>query len=692
MADGVYSQANRPAKLTTALGPDVLLLEAFTATERLSEPFTIVADVVAKRPVAVHDLLGTDCGIEVVGGEAQARHFSGRLWDYSEVGWSKTGLHYRLTLRPRLAFCGLNRRSRIFQQKSVPDILKAVLAGVDCQFDLTAKYEPLDYCVQYQESDLDFVSRLLEKEGIYYFFSHADRQHTLHLTDTLNAHPDLPGSHPVTEKGRFAYDDYGFWSLVERRSVAPTKVVVDDFDFAAPTAKLANEKQVGEADLTTGRAHAAVGSASWSEGAEHYYFPADVLFSPTDPTGGEVPSAHSKAGVEARRYAELRLQSERRQVARSFATGNVFAAAVGRFIHMPVQDGPDGESGSGRRDRHLIVASIHRYAGGGYRSGSGSDDPMTVELELMPRDLPYRPGRKTPRPRVLGPQTAIVVGPPGDEIFVDKYGRIKVQFHWDREGKQDASSSCWLRVAQWSAGRQWGSVMLPRIGQEVIVEFLDGDPDRPIVVGAVYNGENMPPETLPDKQTVQGIKTRSTKGGGGWNELLFDDKKGSEKVSFRAQKDYVAVIDKGDETRTLKEGNRTTTIEKGNETYDLKMGNRTETIDKGNDKLTLNQGNHTLALKMGNREATLDMGNDTLTLKMGNRSVKLDLGSDTTEAMQSIELKVGANSVKIDQTGVTIKGIMVKVEGTAMLEAKAPMLQSSGTGMHIIQGGLVKIN
>jgi type VI secretion system secreted protein VgrG len=313
----------------------------------------------------------------------------------------------------------------------------------------------------------------------------------------------------------------------------------------------------------------------------------------------------------------------------------------------------------------------------------------------------------------------VVVGKSGEEIWTDKYGRIKVQFHWDRYGKNDENSSCWVRVAQVWAGKQWGAMFIPRVGQEVLVDFLEGDPDRPIVTGGVYNADQMPPYALPENQTQSGLKTRSTKAGDekSFNELRFEDKKGAEQIYFHAEKDFERVVenndslkvgfekkDKGDQSiavfnnRTLSVGddaasdgsetvtikkNRTATLKEGDESLTVKMGDRTVKLDQGNDSLTLAQGNRTVKL---------DGGNDSLTLTQGNRTVKLTAGKCTIEAGQGITLKVGANSIEITQQGITIKGLQTQVQGTAQLTLSGPMTTVKGDGMLTLQGGLVKIN
>jgi type VI secretion system secreted protein VgrG len=292
---------------------------------------------------------------------------------------------------------------------------------------------------------------------------------------------------------------------------------------------------------------------------------------------------------------------------------------------------------------------------------------------------------------------------------------VKVQFHWDREGKNNEESSCWVRVSHPTAGKNWGWISLPRIGQEVIVSFLEGNPDRPIITGRVYNGEQMPPYTLPANQTQSGMKTRSSKQGTAENfhEIRFEDKKDSEEVYVHAEKDFNCVIennetrkigltkkDKGDQTVeiqnnrtvTLNEGNDTLTVKKGNRVTNVDTGNNTLNVKKGNRETNVNTGNNTLTVKQGNQTVNVNTGNDTKNVKMGNHLVKVSAGKSTIEAMQSIELKVGSNSVKIDQTGVTIKGLMVKIEATTTLDAKGLKTSLNGDAMLTLKGGITMIN
>ncbi|WP_374942761.1 type VI secretion system Vgr family protein [Sphingomonas sp.] len=679
---GTYTQDNRIGRLTTELGKDELLIVGLTASERLSESYTVTIDAFSEQPQPLHKLLGTAIGVAFTSGTDMMvnRDFAGVLWEYNELGRDDRGHNYRLVLRPALDFLTLNRRNRIFQNKSAVDIVKSLLA-VPYQAKLDGTYDPLEYCVQYQESDFDFISRMMEYEGIYYHYEHSGDSSKLVLVDSSNAHDDLaPASVKVMSEAS-RRPDAPIWSVTERRALGPAKVTVADYDFEAPSTEFLKSKAAAKilGEPTKRGGQTAEGSApAWGAAAEVYDFPGKIIYKTND------PAAKNKQSATASRYSALWLDAHRRRMARSFAEGALFSAAVGRRLTLNYEDGTSTE--------YLIVGTAHDYSAPSYDSGEG-EETFGCTLELMPATEQYRPAMVTPRPRILGPQTALVVGPAGEEIYTDKYGRIKVQFPWDREGKKDEKASCFIRVVQAAAGQAWGSFSLPRIGQEVVVTFLDGDPDRPLVTGAVYNGNNPTPATLPDNKTQFGLHTRITKGGGGHNRWWFEDKKGSEVVWFRAERDYDAHVLHGNETRLYTDGNRTTdfktgndtkTLDKGNLTTLIKKGDETRTIELGKRTTTIN-GDDTLEIKMGNRATTIKMGNDTLKVAMGNIDTKADLGKISMEAMQSIELKVGGSSILIDQVGITIKG-------TVKVDIKGIMVNSSADAIHIVLGGIVMIN
>jgi type VI secretion system secreted protein VgrG len=326
-----------------------------------------------------------------------------------------------------------------------------------------------------------------------------------------------------------------------------------------------------------------------------------------------------------------------------------------------------------------------------YRTSSDVRDDYNNRFEAIKASVQYRPARLTRKPVISGVQTAVVVGRSGEEIYSDKYGRVKVQFHWDRKGTNDENSSCWVRVSQDWAGKNWGAVFIPRMGQEVIVDFLEGDPDRPLITGRVYNAEQMPPYTLPDNQTQSGVKSRSSKGGGAanYNEIFIEDLKGSELIRAHAEKDLLTEVEH-DETRNVM-NDRTVTIS-NNETQTVDKGNETLTLNQGNQSTTIKMGNQTITLNQGNQTTTLDMGNQSITLKMGNQTTNVNLGKISEEAMQSIELKVGQSSILINQMGVTIKGMMISIEGQIQVQVKGVMVQVNADAMLILKGGITMIN
>jgi type VI secretion system secreted protein VgrG len=339
---------------------------------------------------------------------------------------------------------------------------------------------------------------------------------------------------------------------------------------------------------------------------------------------------------------------------------------------------------------YLLTRVQVTMATNAYRAVGKMVEDYSNRFEAIPASVQFRPARLTRRPVIPGVQTAKVVGPSNEEIYTDKYGRVKVQFYWDRLGTNNENSSCWIRVSQDWAGKNWGGVFHPRIGQEVVVDFLEGDPDRPLITGRVYNAEQMPPYDLPANQTQSGWKSRSSKGGGtsNYNEIFFEDLMGSELIRVHAEKDMLTEVE-NDETRTVGH-DRTTTI-KNDETKTVNDGNETITIEKGNQSTTLNQGNQSYQLKMGNQSTKLDMGNQDTKLSMGNQSTKLDLGAASHEAMQSITLTVGQSKITVDQMGVTIEGMMIKINGQIQVQIQAVMTQMSGSAMVQISGGIIMI-
>ncbi|MFZ4382610.1 MAG: type VI secretion system Vgr family protein, partial [Sandarakinorhabdus sp.] len=509
------SDSDRIGKINTT--PDRgLLLVGMTAVERLSELFVIEAEVVARGgPVDLHPCLAKPVSFAFKGKPHVSRNFHGILCEYVEIGRDNDGQDYiyRLVIRPQQYLKSLNRVSKIHYKLTMANLVSMLATQKQT---LSASYDAVEYRVQYDESDFDFVSRHMEREGIYYFFDHQESSHTLVAVDAPAAHTaGTPGTvrlHSGKPDGKEAV----LWSLREHRRFGPTAYTVDDYDYTAPTTVMKKQKQM---------TNVGSGAARWRNGQAP-----DVSANIAERF--EYPANYDRPGMSrGERYAGVRLEADRADMARSHGEGDVFAAAVGRKLKVAFDESRAGKAFNADQE-YLIVASRHLYRASGYRSGGGGDEDMRVELEMMPARHPFRPARKTPMPRIGGPQTGIVVGPPGEEIYTDKYGRIKVKFFWDIQGYDGGGEvhkrSLWMRVAQMSAGGGYGAFMIPRIGHEVVVEFLNGDPDRPLVTGSVYNESNLPAFDSATANALQGIRTNSTKGGGGFNEIRFDDSKNKE--------------------------------------------------------------------------------------------------------------------------------------------------------------------
>ncbi|MGH7627715.1 MAG: type VI secretion system Vgr family protein [Gemmatimonadaceae bacterium] len=682
-AEREATQEGRLLSVTTPLGKDKLLLRGLEGREGMSSLFQFDLVMVSEDgSISFDDIVGKNVtvNLELVGGAK--RNFNGLVSRFTQTGRDEHFVHYRAEVVPWLWMLTRHSDCRIFQNKNVPDIIGAVFGDrgfSDYRLSLQGSYSPLEYCVQYRETDFNFVTRLMEQCGIFFFFEHSASKHTLVLADAATAHEKCPGPSKVefTAEGTGVHDDDVITNWSVEQEVRPGKYTLRDYNFETPSVNL-------EISAPT------TIKASGADARELYDYPGDYL-----------------KRADGEKVVKLRMQEE--EVGHLVATGagNCRNLASGYKFTLAehFNDDVNGD--------YVLTEVRHSARSGSYygaeNGGGDEQNHYANTFTCIPSDRVYRPARITPRPVVHGTQTAVVVGKSGEEIWVDKYGRVKVQFFWDREGKSDEQASCWVRVSQSWAGKEWGWVALPRIGQEVLVQFLEGDPDHPIITGRVYNANQMPPYTLPANQTQTGIKTRSSPKGGAdnFNELRFEDKKGSEEIHVQAEKDLTIVI-KNDETRDIKhartttikaddsetvsEGNQTIAIKKGDQSTTLDEGNQSMTLTKGNQSITLTKGNQTIKLDSGNQEVTLSQGNQTIKLSLGNQSTKLDVGKATTEAMQGIELKVGGNSIKIDQTGITIKGLMVKVEGEVQTSIKGAITQVNGDGMLQLKGGITMIN
>ncbi|KAI5916438.1 type VI secretion system Vgr family protein [Thauera sp. 2A1] len=620
----------RVMEITTPLDPDVLLFHSIVVREEMGRLFEFDITVLSPRnDIDPNKLLGKNVTVKVELADGAIRHFDAYVTRFAFAGVHGRYLRYQIVGRPWLWFLTRTADCRIFQNKKVPDIIKDIFAKyaiASYELDkLTGTYEPWEYCVQYRETDFNFVSRLMEQEGISYFFTHADGKHTLVLADSPSAHEAYPGYAEIpfvtgeraTRIEQERISEWGFnWEI------QPGAYAIDDFDFKKPSVELLKQtkQKRGYAEATH----------------EIYDYPGEY----DTPAEGET-------------YVRIRLEELQSQVQVMQGAGNARGIAAGSIFKLTGQPRED------QNRKYLITAATLSFAYNDYESSESEGATYRSSFSCINNDAPFRTPRTTPKPIVQGLQTAIVVGPAGDEIYTDQYGRVKVHFHWDRHGDADENASCWMRVSHPWAGKNFGMVALPRIGQEVVVEFLEGDPDRPLITGRVYNAEQMPPWALPANKTQTGVLTRSSLGGSAANAnaIRFEDKKGAEQLWIHAEKnqdievendethwvghDRTKTIDH-DETTHVKH-DRTETVD-NNETITI-HGQRTETVDK-DETITIHQNrkervdiNETISIGANRTE---DVGvNEGITIG-SNRTVTVGASETKTVALQRTH-SVGVN-------------------------------------------------
>jgi len=508
-----YTQANRSMRVATPLGPDKLLLVEFSGTEAISELFQFHLTMLAENATKIEfdKLIGQPIGVEIEMPDNKKRHFNGICARLSEGRRDETFTHYRMEIVPLFWLLARRVQSRIFQQIAVPDILKEVLKGLDVRWEIQGKFFERDYCVQYRESDFAFASRMMEEEGIYYYFTHSAKGHTMVVANTPQSHVDTPEVAKAvydTEKGGNRPDmRVTNWEKVQE--LRSGKVTLWDNCFELPQQPLEAQKTIQES-VPVGKVTHKLKVAN-NENLEIYDYPGAYAqrFDGVDPGGGDRAGDLKKIFEDNVRVAKLRAEREAagslvirgNSCCRQFCAGHKFA--LERHFNA---------------DSSYVLTSVNHDAklATDYRSGQGETLAYGNSFTCIPMALPYRPPSKTPKPTVGGTQTATVVGPPGEIIFCDKYGRVKVQFHWDRHGKKNAGSSCWIRVSSTWGGAGWGGMFIPHVGQEVIVDFEEGDPDRPLIIGRVYNAECMPPLELPANKTKSALRDH------GGNEIIME--------------------------------------------------------------------------------------------------------------------------------------------------------------------------
>ena len=698
--------------VSTSLGENVFAVTGMHCDDSISIPFRYTLDLVSdNQAIKPEDLVGNPIDFWMILRDGSKQDLNGYVSQFSTGMLRKDGLRkYQVVVMPWFWLLTKTKNSVIFQNMNVKDIIQQVFSDygfVDFKFSVSKTFMKRDYCVQYAESAFDFVSRLMEEEGLFYYFTHTKSKHTMEICDNGSNFTTCTENELIF-LDNIADDHLHSWE--HQHSFITGKVTGNNYTFLDPKTSLKREVST-------------VLKINNAKTYEHY----------------EYPEPYVKT-ADADSFLKPRIEAEEAQYHTTNSSGTYRSLQVGGKFKITKHE-CESEVG-----KEYIITAL-RFEASEDISGNANENLRSYfnQFVCLPADKLPVPKQITPRSSIYGLQTAVVVGPSGEEIYTDEYGRIKIQFHWDRIGENNEKSSCWVRVAQTWTGKNWGSISIPRIGQEVVVSFLNGNPDQPLVTGCVYNAINMPPYKLPDNKTQSGLKTRSTKSGSTdtFNELRFEDKKDAEEVYFHAQKDLTSdinhnrttTIKEGDDTFTLKKGNQSITLEEGNQTETLKKGNQSITLTKGNQSITLTEGSQTTELKKGDQSITLDNGKQTTLLKKGNceftlnegdnkltldkgdLTTKLSNGSSSLEASKKIECKVGgnsstidtskielkvggnsikieasgitltcgSNSIKLDPSGATVKGMMVKVEGETMTEVK-------GSAMLKMQGGITMIN
>jgi type VI secretion system secreted protein VgrG len=645
-----------------SLPSDTLTFQSLVGSESLGRCFEYAIEVLsAKADLTPADTFRQGVTVQLTLPNGGSRFYNGLIAGVEYRGWTSDGARYRLLVRPWLWFLGKSANCRIFQNKTVVDIIRKVFD--DHQFSdyadfsgLQESYDAREFVVQYRETDLNFVTRLMEAEGIYYFFRQGDGQHTLVLVDSPSAHEPVAGYENIPfrpqDTQRASVMEYvSSWNVVHESQ--PGTYSQADFDFTKPKVRLYST-HVGAQDCGLDK-------------FEVYEYPGGFL---TNHVGDA--------------YSAIRLEELQVRFAETFGATNARGVAVGSTFKLT--DHPRDDLNA----EYLVTSVDLNLRAPAVRSGVGDEGDHVFACSFAAID-PAAPFRAVPtaiKPTVRGPQTAVVVGPGGEEIWTDQYGRVKVQFHWDRDGASNENSSCWIRVSQVWAGSNWGAIHIPRIGQEVIVDFLEGDPDRPIVVGRVYNGANMPPYALPANQTQSGIKSRSTKGGvmTNANEIRFEDRMGSEEFFAQAEKDLNAVIKNNESvsvgaSRTVSVGTDDALTVGSNRTVKIKANHDVSVT--GNETVSV-QGNESMSIQ-GN-ETTTVVGNDTKTVS-GSQTLSVS-GSrtETVTGAETIVVVAGQSVTALSQT-TTVGSRTATVAGGDSLSVGGSRSTSVGGDMTISVAG-----
>jgi type VI secretion system secreted protein VgrG len=725
-----YTQENRFIAIDTPLGKDVLLLASIKGTEGLSRLFSFELGMVSENhAISFDDIIGKSVTISLVLADQDKHFLNGIISRFSqgrgggEAGGDPRFSNYRATVVPWPWLLTRTADSRIFQKLSVPEIAEKIFKEKgfsDFKLSLHGTYAKRDYCVQYRETDFQFISRLLEEEGICYFFEHKDGQHILVLADDPGDHKPCPkqnSSRYQLSTGGWDEEDV-ITGLEATQEIRPAKYSLNDFNFEMPnTSLLVN-------------------------------VPTNKKLGPGEREIYDYPGLYAKK-AEGDRLVKIRMEEEEAQITQIYGSSNCRAFISG--YRFTLKDFYRNDM----NDKEYVLTALACEANQDFEKEAQL--VYANHFTCIPADVPFRPLRTTDKPVIRGTQTAIVVGPAGEEIYTDEHGRVKVQFHWDREGKKNENSSCWIRVSHAWAGEGWGAVYLPRIGQEVIVDFLEGDPDRPIITGRVYHGTNKPPYTLPDEKTKSSLMSNTSPGGTTHNELLMEDKKGKTQVVLSNAYGHKITEDEDTQTLTIETRDKnmlsmddknkiitmkttkghTMMLDDKNEKIVVQstMGCAVEMNDKDEKMLAHTASGHTLLFDDKNKKIELvtsaghsvvmdddrekisitskkghflaiDDSNGSITLEDGSgmHRIKLDIdGSKLLIATDSgsINLEAQAGKISISAMDMEIKaanslkisgGVSGEFDGGAQAKVKGIQTSVEGAAMTEIKGALVKIN
>jgi len=675
------TQKHREVAIETTLGEDALLLISFSGTEQLGRLFEYKLELASEDyQIKPEDIVGENVSIRLNLGDKGVRYFNGYVSHFTQLTSSGQLARYRATVVPWFWFLTRTADCRIFQEKTVPDIIEQIFRDrgfTDYDNRLSGVYRTWEYCVQYRETDFNFISRLMEQEGIYYFFEHENGKHLLVMADSHSAHEAYSKFekliyHP-SDKGPITEECISDW-FVETH-LQPGSYAINDFSFKKPQAPLLAKAN-------------ASGSAEQGGSKNNY----EIYDYPGDYTTSNDGTEYAKKRIEE-------LQAEYQVVTANSDSRGICPGYLFNLLDHPLAE---------QNQEYLIKSANYTIQGDDIFStgAAGSEFIFSCSFTTIKSSKAFRSQRITSKPTISGPQTAFVVGKPADEICTDEFGRVKVKFHWDRYSNADENSSCWIRVAHVWAGKKWGAMYIPRIGQEVIVEFLEGDPDRPIITGRVYNAKAMPPYDLPGNETISTLKSNSSKGGEGFNEIRFQDKKDEEQIFIHAQKDLDVRVENnrfeniGGEKHLIVNKSKNEEI-KENRTEKVK-GKHIEEIEMSRELTVKGEEKKNVKEKL-----SLTVSGDGIEVYKKNLqreiSQKMSIKAQTAviQADKNITLSVADSSITIEPGSIEIKtGGTIKIDGS-MVEIKATgnakvegmgMTDISSSGITSIKGSLVKIN